>query len=727
MYAAHINETDKKIQSVKEHSENTALKCREYAVPELADLMYIIGLCHDIGKYQESFQKRIHGAALHVEHSGCGALAVREKFSVNAFSNIMAYCIMGHHSGLPDGGSEADTPDKATFCGRLKRKFEDFSAYKQELYLPELDVMSLSAYFLKDCGKNMALLIDKLAFFTRYCFSCLTDADSVDTGLFCGTFRNETLTSDFAECLRKIEQNFTQFSCVTALQQARSKIQSQVYKNNEHHAHIYFMNMPTGSGKTLCSVKFALNQALRLKKKRIIYVIPYNSIIEQTVAELERIFQESAQILRHQSTFSYDAGDFEEDYRLNAKAALENWDAQFIVTTAVQFFESLYADKRGALRKIHNLADSIIVFDEAHMMPLRLIKPCLQAVCFVTKYLHSQAVLLTATMPDYGGLLKDFGCDCQTEDLVKDRELFSLFRKCRYTYLGPQKDEELIAAASCYPSCLIVTNSRKAARRLFSLCSGEKYHLSTYMTAFDRERVIKKIKKRLSLLEQEYPDLQNVPDNKKIIVISTSLIEAGVDLDFYTAFREMSGLDSILQTGGRCNREGKRALADVFIYEEAEKRGKTALDARADITKGIIEEFFDIASEESINAYYSRLFKVNEVRYESKTISDFTADPSSLPFKQYAARFRMIDNSTVSIVAARDEYSEKLIKSLRFSGYGNARALQKYAFSVYENEFVELQKQHVVDDFGSGIYCLINADYYDENIGITFEAKDYFL
>ena len=184
-YIAHRNEHTGLIQTVKEHSENTAALCREYAVPALKEFMYAVGLLHDCGKYQTSFAKRINGANIRVEHSTCGALAAREQYEVFPMALMMAYCIAGHHSGIPDGGFPNDDKDEPTLQGRMHRSFEDFSAYKEELALPELDGREWLKYLVGDCGNKMEMLIDKFAFLTRYAFSCLVDADTRDTADFC--------------------------------------------------------------------------------------------------------------------------------------------------------------------------------------------------------------------------------------------------------------------------------------------------------------------------------------------------------------------------------------------------------------------------------------------------------------------------------------------------------------------------------------------------------------
>lgn len=729
VYKAHINENTREIQTIKEHSENTADLCRQFAVPVLKDFMYNTGLLHDIGKYQEDFQHRLDGKKIKVEHSACGAIAVKKLYP-DAIGLMMEYSIAGHHSGIPDGGYKNDTSDMPTLCGRLKRNFEDFSAYKEELKLLEINRMEIIDFLMQDCGKNKEILVDKFAFLTRYAFSCLVDADSIDTARFCSGEKIRPLTADFQACLEKVNVRLNSFVCTTTLQKTRALLQQQVFGKTDVNGEIYLMNMPTGSGKTLCSLKFALERAIRAGKKRIIYIIPYNSIIDQTMTVFEEIFGSDAEILRHQSTFSYEENDYTEDYRKAAKSAAENWDvASIIVTTAVQFFESVYANKRGKLRKLHNMADSILIFDEAHLMPQNYLQPCLRAITYITKYLNSEAVFLTATMPDFPKLLRQYALEnSQIIDLIDDTSMFCAFRKCKYQTLGKLNAESLLEKAMSYPSSLIIVNKKQSAKKLFELCGGKKYHLSTYMTAYDREKIIQEIRNELKQLEKDFPDYRDVPPDRRITIISTSLIEAGVDLDIYTVYRELSGLDSILQAGGRCNREGKRNQADVYIFE-FDDQNRISQDMRSNITAGILDKYEDISCPQSIKEYYDRLFFVKRETIEGKTITRNCSDIYSIPFAEYARDFELIDSGTIPLVVARDELSRKVVDSLKFTGggLGIARQLQKYTCSVYQKELDDLIRQHVVDDFGTGILCLTNADYYDENTGITFEAKDYFV
>ncbi len=731
-YIAHINEVEKTVQSVKSHSENTAALSREYSVPAFKEIAFAAGLLHDIGKWEPEFQRRIRGENIRVEHSIDGAIEAELLYQYPV-GKLLAYCIAGHHSGLPDGGNKNDVDKVSTLSGRLRRKQPDvYSAYKDELNIPEINTSSFITILAAGCNNKKENCIDKFAFFTRYCFSCLVDADSVDTGTFCGTRSMYVPRADFKRCLARVDNHLSSFVCQTDLQRARRNVQEQAFRKIKEPAEIYLLNMPTGSGKTLCSVKFALEKAISEHKERIIYIIPFNSIIDQTVDEFESIFGDDAEILRHQSSFSYEGEEgkeaYSEDYRDAMKNAEENWDAPFIVTTVVQFFESIFSHKRKKLRKLHNMANSILVFDEVHLMPQKYLQPCLQAVSYITKYLNSEALFLTATMPDFKGLIHKYALpDSSILNLIDDTSDFVKFEKCSYMNIGSIEDDELLCRANKYPTSLIVVNSKAKAKELYQNCSGNKYHLSTYMAACDRKRVIRDIKTAVRALEKEFPYPQEIPDNRRITVISTSLIEAGVDLDMHSVFREMAGLDNILQAGGRCNREGKRENAVTCIFSFNENAARAVADEKIELTKGLIQKYADISVKECIDEYYKRLFHMKAEFLERNTISKECSSFDNIPFRTYGEKFKIIDAPAVSIAVARDKKSRELIRQLEFTGQCNVRELQKYTCSVKPWELDDLIKQHVVEDYESGIWCLTNMDYYDEETGIKFEGEDYFI
>ena len=254
---------------------------------------------------------------------------------------------------------------------------------------------------------------------------------------------------------------------------------------------------------------------------------------------------------------------------------------------------------------------------------------CLKAVSYITKLLHSEAVFLTATMPDFRELVRKYALSSiRVTDLITDTGSFPLFKKGRFVNRGELSEEALLLEACRNPSALIVVNKRATAARLYDMASGVKYHLSTYMSAFDRKRTIDSIRKALADLENDFPDGNNVPEERRITVISTSLIETGVDLDFFTVYRELSGLDSILQAGGRCNREGKRSDAAIHIFDF----GVPSKDFRVNVAKGLLTEYEDVSAPECIEDYYRRIIMVQEEVISRNTITDCWTNTSQSCF-----------------------------------------------------------------------------------------------
>lgn len=728
-YIAHTSD-DGRFQMVRNHLKNVAILGRTFSIKELKDICYIAGLFHDAGKYLEMFQKRINGdSSIHVEHSIIGAKIISEKYKKSPLSLMIEGCIAGHHTGIPDYGFSSDTADDITLHGKLQRVTDDYSAFFKEIDTNniELNDKDFNEYLMSNC-KTKDDLIEKFAFLTRYIFSCLTDADSIDTIQFVSGKKPESLSADFNLCLEKINNRFETFLPETELQKARSFIQKQVYCKSNSDEHIFLLNMPTGSGKTLCSTKFALERAIRKKKNRIIYVIPYNSIIDQTYEELKAMFGDNAEILRHQSTFSYSDYDTDENLKAKAISACENWNAEIIITTSVQFFDSIYDNKRKQLRKLHNYADSIIIFDEIHLMPVNNMQPCLRAIEFISSLLHSDIIFCTATMPDFRNLFEKYtSLRLPIVDLTEDKSYFHIFDKCSYKYIGEIADESLLEMACKFPSSLIVTNTRRKAKELFQSATGRKYHLSTYMTAFDRMNAINSIKSDLKKLEEDYPNLKNVPAERRILVVSTSLIEAGVDLDFFCAFREMTGLDSVLQTGGRCNREGKRKNSQVFVFKTEDASNRPVSDIRIEVAKGIIEKYDDFSCLTAIDEYYNTLYHLKEDKIISNSITKMMnkKDLSRIPFASY--KFSMIDSKQISIFIPQDDKSNLLYQNMKTQHFVPLRAIQKYCCSVSEKEFDQLLKYGVLNNFDTDVYCLTNPDYYDSQTGIGIQGKDYFI
>lgn len=732
-YYAHTRE-DGERQTVKAHLEGVSKLAEDFSVDLLKPLAEKASLYHDIGKYAINFQKRLDDDKVKFSHAACGAIEYKNLADKNdCFAPLMEYCIAGHHTGLMDGGTRADNSDSPTLSGTLKRENEytgdnDYSAYTTEIdfaTLTQEERTPLRNELLST--KDPTELIERYAFFTKYVFSCLTDADFLDTEIFCNKNVERGMSGDFEKALDKLNRELSDMPSDNPLRQARSRIQQQAFDNSVNKSHISILDMPTGSGKTLCSLKLALESG----KKRIIYVIPYTSIIEQTANKFEKMFGDVLPVLQHHSNYSYD-GTTEEEKKTaeKLKRTCENWDAPLIITTSVQFFQSIYHYKGSALRKLHNLRDSVIVFDEIHLIPTELLRPCLKAVGYITKYLNSEALFLSATMPDYSKLFDKFLPDVNYNKLVTDRTNFKYFKKCEYKDMGKTTLETIAENASQCKNALIVVNTKKTAAELYSLVQGEKYHLSANMTPAHRSRVIEVVRKKLK-------------KGEPITVVSTSLVEAGVDLDFNTVFRQLSGLDSILQAGGRCNREGKDDKGYVYVFDidETYRKGSD-LAMRINKTKGLLEKYQDITSYDCIKEYYDGIFNFNQSRIAENSIAKYNEQsnsfdrqglmsPYSIPFRSYAMQFEYISADTISIVIddPNDQTCHELVETLRNGDMSVRRALQKYSVSVYMNVFKDLYSQGVLNDHGTGIYILENQSYYNNETGLNTQAamQDYFI
>ena len=735
-YIAHRLE-DGKTQPLKDHLLQVASAAERHSCGTVKKLAYLAGLLHDLGKYSEEFQQRIRGSALQTEHSLAGA---QEAGRGNPSALLLQYVIAGHHSGLPDGGTAADSDDVATLSARLKRTADNYSAAKSEIEWDkpvqgELD--GLLARLYKDCPHEAT---ECFAFFTRYVFSCLTDADFLDTESFCSPGVRRGFNTDFAHALELVEQKLSSFVADTPVKKARSQLLEQVKQNIDAAADINILDMPTGSGKTLTGLWAALHIAKTQNKRRIIYVIPYTSIIEQTASEFKKIFGDSVTVLEHHSNYDFDgaetkaaresaasggaagaavdSGSLKDSKRSGLaeeklKRAAENWDCPIVVTTNVQLFESMYHYRSSRLRKLHNLSGSVLVFDEIHTLPLEYLQPCIRAVGQVTKHLDSKAIFLSATMPNFDGFIQQYAPGCSVKNLIYDKSSYARFKNCTISYIGEANPEKLALSASKHGSALIVAGTRNAAREIYKLLSGNKFHLSTYMTPVHRSEVIAKIKKLLAAGE-------------KLTVVSTSLIEAGVDLDFEAVYRELAGLDNILQAAGRCNREGRRANGQVFVYQ-TERPPSADIQVKANVTLNLLGTHSDITSEKCIEEYFGRVYGFHSQKIQQNRIGGSAASPlplSELPFRSYAQSFKFIDTLTIGVVIDNAEESGKLLQELEYGGLRAKRPLQRYTVGVRKYELDHMLKSGLLRQV-NGVYVLSNNRYYSAEYGLaTAETQD---
>ena len=535
MQLAHIAE-DGRQQTVQEHLENTAELAEKFADAfDAGKTGYAAGLLHDIGKYSEEFQKRIRGSSMQVDHSTAGSQLAFSKNLLPA-----AFSIAGHHGGIPDGGSQNDSADNPTLLGRIKKQINPYDAWKQEIEIPEVHmpewILKSRDYF-------------EVSFFIRMIYSCLVDADFLDTEAFMDGKQPRGGYESLQQLLDKLRRKMEPWLCgkpANTLNEKRSDI-LRTCMNNGHifQRGLYTLTVPTGGGKTTASLAFALEHGAAQGMERVIYVIPYTSIIDQTVDVFNNILGEE-NILAHHSEAGFLKKEKEDltDLEYRSLLASENWDAPVVVTTAVQFFESLFSNKNSRCRKIHNIADSVIIFDEAQTLPVSYLKPCIAAIAQLVKYYKATVVLCTATQPSFDRLFRDYGLYAK-EIYPDSSKIYSCLRRTKLKDAGVVSKGSLAELIRNERQVLCVVNRRKTAQDIFYELNEEgSYCLTTLLCAEDRKNKLDEIRQRLK-------------QGLDCRVISTSLIEAGVDVDFPVAYREEAGLDSFIQTAGRCNREGK--------------------------------------------------------------------------------------------------------------------------------------------------------------------------
>ena len=572
---AHLSE-DGRSQPLSEHLRNVAEKASKFAADfRAANWGYAAGLLHDDGKALVEFQKRIRGASIQVDHSTPGARFAVEEYGIpRGYGRLLAYCVAGHHTGLPDG---ADNGKQSSLEYRLahSRLGEGYLAGELPVTLenPPIGRPPVSA---EKRGFDAS-------FFIRMLYSCLVDADFLDTESFFEPHRValrgrgpalETLKGFLEDHLRTIAAS----ASPTEVNRLRARILAECRASALLAPGLFSLTVPTGGGKTLSSMAFALDHAIRHGLRRVIYVIPYTSIIEQTARVFRDVFGADA-VLEHHSNFVQESDDSDDEREQRRRLAAENWDAPVVVTTNVQFFESFFACRSSKARKLHNVAASVVILDEAQMLPVSVLSPTLEVIRELVEGYGSSVVLCTATQPalmareEFKG-----GLTGAREMMGAPLDLEKAFRRVNEVNLGETGDAELVRRIREARECLCVVNTKKHARELFRTLEDQPgtFHLSAAMCPVHRSRVLGKAKDpepgsiREALLE-----------GKPCRVISTQLVEAGVDLDFPVVFRALAGVDSIVQAAGRCNREGK--LADggtlyIFSPEESAPPGLPAAE-----------------------------------------------------------------------------------------------------------------------------------------------------
>ena len=703
-YLAHLTE-DGRTQTILEHLKGTASLCSAFAAAFDAEAQgQLAGMAHDIGKYSAAFQRRLHGGPK-VDHASAGAFECLKAQQLAA-----AFAISGHHGGLPDGGGRGDAAGAGTFWGRINRasqgRLEDYHAWQSEFSLPHANTPAFAGTRLEGM------------FFTRMLFSCLVDADYTDTGAFMDNSPYlPASSSSMEELWRRLETYVSGwFPPKGALNMQRCAILEQCMSAGAQYGPgLFTLTVPTGGGKTVASLSFALAQAKARRMKRIVYVIPYTSIIEQTAQAFREILGDENVLEFHSGVqFDQQEDDASSPETAPLTRSVETWDVPVIVTTAVQFFESLYACRPSKCRKLHNLAQSVLIFDEAQMLPLPYLRPCVWAIAQLVRHYGASAVLCTATQPALDPIFQEFAPEIPIREICPMAEAhWESFRRVSFQQAGTLSWMDLAARLQQQEQVLCVVNTRRAAREVFHQLSGSgNFHLSTLMYPAHRKRILDEIRRRLR-------------DGLPCRVVSTSLIEAGVDVDFPAVYRELSGLDSILQAAGRCNREGKRPPEDSIVtIFQGEDPPPRLFETSIGAGKIVLDHCQDVSSRAAIHTYFSTLLDLKGAEAQDAHHILPLMESEFFPFRTVAERFHLIESPTTTVYLPLEE-GAGLVELLRSGQYSRTlyRRLGQYGVSVYPQHLAALEQAGALEHLEDGSVVLRDIGLYTQTTGLTLEPS----
>ena len=725
---ARPNRTD--WQPLAEHLRQVAGLARARAAKFGAgEWGYVAGLLHDLGKYSAEFQARLEGRSGRVDHSTAGAVEACRQWQ--ELARPLQFVVAGHHAGLANGGQEAGSR-RTSLRDRLAAPVADYGAYRGEIGLLEtLPRLPLRGHRAR-AGFQAAL-------FTRMLFSCLVDADYLDTAQFYDrvegrpTRRAEPpALTDLKPRLDAHLANLSAQADDTLVNRERAGILAACRAAAREPLGLFTLTVPTGGGKTLASLAFALEHVLAQGLDRVIYVIPYTSIIEQNAAVFRDALGNEA-VLEHHSAF-VDDPDTAPEAQDKLRLAMENWNAAVVVTTAVQFFESLFADRPARCRKLHNIARSVVILDEAQTLPLPLLRPCVAALDELARNYGTSVVLCTATQPalletddqatSFIGGFRDV-----REIAPEPKRLYQAFKRVTVQRIAEDlEDTALAARLLAHEQALCIVNTRAHARELYEQLGGADghYHLSALMCPKHRSARLATIRGALKA-------------GQRCIVISTSLVEAGVDVDFPVVYRAEAGLDSIAQAAGRCNREGRLSQGEVFVFHPVGRRLPGEQNRRAAATAGVFRRHDDPLALESIEdffreVYWSESAGAQDGLDKKQILGRLEERKADLlfPFETIAREFRLIDDGMLPILIPFDKKARRLLGKLRHAERAGrlARALQPYVVQVPPGQFERLCTAGAVQPlapqrFGEQFWALVSDSLYRDDIGLTWDDPTY--
>lgn len=756
---AHVKEEDcnivQPLYGDMGHLEGVAELAANFASAfKSEDFAKCAGLLHDIGKFKDDFQEYIRCASGYeiepdeesfstgkVDHTAAGAIWAIEKSSLekkNELGLVLAYLIAGHHTGLPNFFRDESKGSPLSSRIENRKHLEESYANGGRDYLSKIEMPTLMRPPVQN-PRDLHLWI-------RMLFSCLVDADFLDTERFMAPQNNEMRENVIS--LNRLRDRYNDFmfkvgqkAVRSPINDIRSEILNDCRNGAEKQPGLFSLTVPTGGGKTLASMGFALDHAIKWSKSRIIVAIPYTSIIEQTAQVYRDVFLSKNDdfdvVLEHHSNLDPD------EETLKSQLASENWDAPIIVTTNVQLLESLFAAKTSRCRKLHNIVNSVIILDEAQMLPPEYLKPILSVLESLVNDFGCSIVLSSATQPSLQGHIGNAtqhndigGFEGLPQQSIRElmsnpSKLFERMKRVQIQYPTDEKEswEDVAQKLMGCDQVLCIVNTRKDCVSLCKLMPEGTIHLSASMCGQHRSNVIALIKRKLK-------------NGEPIRVISTQLIEAGVDIDFPVVFRAMAGMDSIAQAAGRCNREGKKECGTVYVFNPPKEApvGLLRFGAQASqsMLRGRIGSVISLDPnlfKEYFSKYYNQVHSFDKMHI----IQNLDAQRNSLKmqFKTAANDFRLIDDdSQKSVIVWYEDAevnSQELIRKLEMVGPKRSimRRLQRCTVNIPKNYWSELQKIGYIQEIkgpdgrGLDIWQQGSSSLYTKEFGFSLEGPQF--
>lgn len=707
-FISHIR-SDNTIQSNFDHQKNVAQIASSFAKKiGCGDIGKVMGLLHDKGKEQKAWQQYLMGAVgynnsyAHLSnrphHAYIGALIANKDYP--KFAPLIAQPIAGHHRGLYD------------YCD-----------YEEEMKREIPSDINPEEILLCNPPIFPPLKPEDLHHVIRMLFSCLVDADSLDTEAFMQPEQSR-LRGNYAtmeELLHRLQKHLDGLrssSVDSTVNQVRRFVQEKCIEGSKGEIGFYSLTVPTGGGKTLASVLWALQHAIYNDLQRVIIAIPYTSIIVQTAGILKSIFGEE-NVLEHHSNFNPD--DIKDEEKRNRlQLATENWDYPIIVTTNVQLFESLFSNRRSDCRKLHNIVKSVIILDEVQTLPTDFYKPIVNTIDTLKRAFDVSFLFTTASQPILKGRINGTnpfvgfdGLHNIQEIIPSDALLHDKLRRVKLIYTdGAGSYNEIAADLGKHNHVLCIVNTRRDAKELYDRLpnDGHRFHLSRMMCPAHIAKTIREIKETLKNSE-----------GQPIHVVATQLIEAGVDIDFPVVYRQEAGLDSILQAAGRCNREGKCETGYTYVFslsgEHSLPSGHISQGNEARLAIGLNHDWF---SPETMTAYFKQLLaRIDD--FDKQQMAELLYK-EECEFETAASRFHLIDENTFSVIVNWQE-SMNLYQQLLSNGpsYHLLRQLSAYSVNVRERDFNELKRIGAIEEPLEGIYAITHPGFYQPTTGLTLE------